>query len=75
MGVETAAAIKKLASMIAEKRNELYSHTIALLRLRINFALLKTAIVCLRGTGSKRQLVERPSAPSDVILHELRVEQ
>jgi hypothetical protein len=74
VGPETSAALRKLASMVAEKRGENYSHTIALLRLRISFALIRSSLVCLRGT---RHRVSRPQlyeAPSDSVLHELRSE-
>jgi hypothetical protein len=75
MGQETAKAIKKLASLLSDKRKEPYSHTIALLRLRISIALLKSAIICLRGTRTRRSSAGRsPAAPSDVVMHELHVE-
>ena len=37
---------------IAEKRKSSYSETIALIRCRLCFALLKSAIMCIRGTRS-----------------------
>jgi hypothetical protein len=69
MGQETTQAIKKLATMLAEKRKEKYNHTITLLRLRISFGILRSALVCLRG--SRRKRLPLPNAmPSDVILSE-----
>ena len=47
--------IKRLASKIAEKKDESYSDAITYIRTRISFAILRSAIKCLRGCrGSKR---------------------
>jgi hypothetical protein len=68
MGLEAKRAIKKLASMLAEKRKESYSHTLGLLRARLVFALIRSAGVCLRGTRRRRQTAPTyQSAPTDVI--------
>ena len=48
-------ALKQLASKIAEKKDESYSDAITCIRTKISFALLRSAIICLRGCrGSKR---------------------
>ena len=44
--------LRRLASMLAEKRREPYSSTIAWLRCRISFALLRSTTTCPRGTCS-----------------------
>jgi hypothetical protein len=73
MGLETGAAPRKLASLVAEKRHEPYQQTITLLRMRLHFALLRASFVCLRGTRSRPK--DFPHCiPADVIMHELRVE-
>jgi hypothetical protein len=74
VGRETSAALRKLASMVAEKRGENYSHTIALLRLRISFALIRSTLICLRGTRRRAIRMQLQEAPSDSVLHELRSE-
>jgi hypothetical protein len=74
MGAEAASTLRKLASMVAEKRHETYSNTIALLRMRISIALLRASIVCLRGTRSRPQNTSH-GFPADVVLHELRAEE
>jgi hypothetical protein len=74
VGQEAAAAIRKLASLLAEKRRENYSHTIALLRLRICFALLRSSFVCLRGTRVRRTTAPYSHAPADAVMHELRLD-
>jgi hypothetical protein len=73
-GEETSAALKKLASMVAEKRKENYSHTIALLRMRLAFSLIRASIVCLRGTRWRRNNLPSLDVPSDSVLHELRAD-
>jgi hypothetical protein len=74
-GEESKAALKKLASMIAEKRHENYSHTIALLRMRISFALIRSSIICLRGTRWRKSNMPSLLVPSDSVLHELRADE
>jgi hypothetical protein len=75
MGPETSSAIRKLASMVAEKRNEQYSHTISLLRMRISFALIRASLICLRGTRLRSHHNISHWAPADSLLHELRAEE
>ena len=41
--------VQKLAEKLSEKRNESYSDTINFIRTEISFALLRSAILCLRG--------------------------
>ena len=55
-GMGNAAKIfyKRLASMIAEKSGSPYSTTLAWLRTRLSFSLLRSAIQCIRGTRSSR---------------------
>jgi len=49
-----------LASMIAVKHNKAYSKTLNWLRCRISFSLLRSAVMCLRGSRSFRG---RPALP------------
>ena len=41
--------IIQVASKIAEKKDESYSDAITYIRMRINVALLRSAIICVRG--------------------------
>ena len=52
MSKETTVFLKRLASLISSKRNTSYADTIGLIRCRLCFALLCSAIMCLRGTRS-----------------------
>ena len=52
MGRTAQVTFKRLASLLAAKRDEPYSHTIAWIRCLISFSLLRSAIMCLRGARS-----------------------
>ena len=52
MGTTATTVYKRLASMIANKHNKTYSKTIHWLRCRLSFSLLRSAIMCLRGSRS-----------------------
>jgi len=67
MGSEAKIVVKKLATLLADKKNEKYSHTLGLLRARITFALIRAAGVCLRGTRKRRQFQQTSNLPADVI--------
>ena len=41
---------KRLSSLLSEKRNEDLSSVTAWVRTKIRFALLRSALVCVRGT-------------------------
>ena len=43
---------KRLASMLAEKRDQPYSITLAWMRCKVSFTLLRSAIQCIRGIRS-----------------------
>jgi hypothetical protein len=54
VGEEANRVIKKLATMLAEKHNESYSHIVGHLRASIAFSLCRAANICLRGTRRRR---------------------
>ena len=45
----------KLAELISSKKQEDYATTITWIRTRVSFAILRTSLVCLRGTRSRRR--------------------
>ena len=45
----------RLAELISSKKQEDYATTIAWIRTKISFGILRTAPVCLRGTRSRRR--------------------
>ena len=51
---------RRLATLIARKRNEEYHHVVNHLRTRTRFALLRSVLVAVRGERGKRQPVSKP---------------
>ncbi|XP_062508503.1 uncharacterized protein LOC134184773 [Corticium candelabrum] len=51
-GPEATTLYKRIASLLTTKMNEHYSTVMQLIRCRISFALLRSAIICIRGTRS-----------------------
>ena len=45
----------RLAELLAEKKQENYASTITWIRTRVSFVILRSALVCLRGSRSKRR--------------------
>ena len=54
-GPFATCTIRQLASKLAEKKDESYSDAITFIHTKISFALLRSAVICIRGCrGSKR---------------------
>ncbi len=74
MGTAATAVYKRLASLISEKQDKPYSRTMHWLRCRLSFSLLRSAIMCLRGSRSARHHPSSPpSAAIDLACAEGRV--
>ena len=54
-GPKATKTIQKLAEKISEKRNDTYQETINYLRTTISLALLRSAILCIRGCRSLKR--------------------
>ena len=52
MGPIATVVYKQIASLIAEKRDQPYSRTLFWIRCKLGFSLLRSAIMCLRGSRS-----------------------
>ena len=50
MSKECSAFFKRLAILIAEKRDQPYYEVRCYIRTRISFSLLRMALVCIRGS-------------------------
>ena len=74
MGPQMTAALKHLAAKLAEKRNEPYPQTIGLLRVRFAFAMMRSSLICLRGSRNLRkrefQLEDSLGAPVDLVMED-----
>lgn len=76
MGQAATVVYKRIASLLAEKQEQSYSAVMAWLRCRLSFSLLRSAIMCLRGS---RSAVNRPAQPEttkaaiDLAMHEGKI--
>ena len=52
MGPTASMCFKRLASKLAQKKDQTYSSTMAWIRCSLSFALLKSSIQCIRGARS-----------------------
>ena len=68
MGMTATVIYKRFASLIAEKYKKPYSKTILWIRCRLSYSLLRSAIMCLRGSRSSRHNPAHPG-PHDTTLH------
>ena len=50
MAPEATVCLKRLASMLSNKREESYSTIMGWLRCAISFSLLRSSLACLRGS-------------------------
>ena len=53
MGAQASIVLKRICQCISEKQKLHYSVVTGFMRVRISFALLRSALICLRGTRSK----------------------
>ena len=68
MGRAAVVTYKRLATLIAMKRDTPYSVTMGWIRCRLSFSLLQAAIMCLRGTSSSvGHALRQPEAPIDLV--------
>ncbi len=65
-GMATTATVvyKRIASMIAVKHNKPYSKTIHWIQCRLNFSLLRSAFMCIRGSRSAQLVLPSPPTPA-----------
>ena len=74
MGKAATTAYKRLASLLANKREQSYSTVMSWMRCHLSFSLLRSAIMCLRGSRSKNGYVPTYQPDSiDTIVHEARI--
>ena len=70
MANEATLFYKRIASRLSEKWDQPYSTTMAWLCCRITFALLRSAIQCLRGVRSSKGHTNKPETPVDLVSSE-----
>ena len=56
MAVECNRYHSRLAELVATKKGESYATTMSWIRARVSFALLRSALLCLRGSRAPRRV-------------------
>ena len=65
---------RRIALLRAERRKEQYSHVISYIRCRLSFALLRSCIMCLRGSrGLFRERSVRHPESAELVVAEAQV--
>ena len=76
MGRAAITTYKRLAALIATKRDEPYSTTMGWIRCRLSFSLLRASIMCIRGARSSRGHAAREyDVPMDLVSSVSRIPQ
>ena len=57
MSIETKKFFQRLSELISEKHHQNFSDTSAWSKRKLNFCLLRTAVVCIRGFRSRQHVV------------------
>ena len=72
MGAECKMFMKTLADKIATKQNEQYSDVITWIRTRLSFEVLRSSLLCIRG--SRRPWSQPEKIGEDFKLHTIEAE-
>ena len=73
MGKAAKITYKRLASLLSIKREQPYSLVMGWLRCRLSFSLLRSAVMCLRGSRSKKGHVPLSDTHIELVVHEGRL--
>ena len=75
LAAEATTFYKRLAARLADKWEQSYSKTMAWLRCRLTFSLLRSAIQCIRGAQSScgHVPISSPHLPVDLAISELQL--
>ena len=57
MSIETRKCFQRLSELISEKYHQNFSDTSAWIKRKLNFCLLRPAVVCIRGSRSRQHVV------------------
>ena len=68
MGRAATVLYKKLTSLLSVKHEQPYSVVMNWLRCHLSFSLLKSMVMCLRGSRSRQNYV--PRTLLDLVIHE-----
>ncbi len=62
MGPQATRYHKRLAQLVARKRNEDYTHVISHMRTKIRFSVLRSVLIAIRGERGKKTTSSKPFA-------------
>lgn len=65
--------MKRIADLLHHKRKETYANTITWLRTEVNFALLRSSILCIRGCRSLKPCQPRDDAAISAVISESQI--
>ena len=71
MGRSASIFYQRLADLLAAKRNQPYSTTMGWLRCHISFSLLRSSIMCIRGSRSRYHFIPKLPDSTNLALTEL----
>ena len=60
MGPQATRYLKRLAELVARRRNEDYTHVISHMRTRIRFSVLRSVLIAIRGERGKKPPPSQP---------------
>ena len=64
----------RFAELLATKKGESYSTTMSWIRARVSFALLRSTLLCLRGSRAKRRIhLKLPDIDFDIEKKNMRI--
>ena len=75
IGTQGSMVIKRLSTALAEQRNQHLSVVTGWLRCRLSFAILRSAIVCLRGSRPLRSRTDKGDDVIDLAVSEARIQR
>ena len=70
MGQAATVAYERLASLLAAKHEQPYCIVMGWLRCHLSFALLRSAVMCLRGSRSRQGHASHLDTPVDLVVSE-----
>ena len=73
MGKLASIFYSRLAMMLSEKRQQPFSTTTGWLRCQLSFSLLRSSILCIRGSRSSHHVIPRFPISTDLATNESRV--
>ena len=75
LGPAATATYKRLATLLAWKWDQPYSHTMGWLRCRLSFSLLRSSIQAIRGARSSAGRASKSTLPIDLMTQESQVSE